>query len=132
MRIDVKHGIGDLAADAARVPPKAAKSMRTTVNTAARLGNQLAKDSARRTAGKHGKHYPNAMTWEPRAAFYGFGTGLISAEYGPEIGRPQGGMSFERGSRNQSRPHLNLARSADIIGGTLAQEIRSESAEWFW
>jgi hypothetical protein len=28
---------------------------------------------------------------------------------------PQGGMSFEFGSRNQP-PHLDLNRSADIIG----------------
>lgn len=59
------------------------------------------KHNATATAGEHGKHYPNAITTEMKLA--GFG---IAVETGPESGLPQGGMSFEYGSRNQP-PHLD-------------------------
>lgn len=129
-RIRVIHGIDDLASDMAKIPPMAAKDMKATVRQAAIVGNTLARDNARRSAGAHGKHYPKAFTWET-GSFFGFGGGAFTAEYGPEIGRPQGGMSFEFGSRNQ-KPHLDLARSADIMGGSLAQEVRGLPDKWFW
>ena len=37
-----------------------------------------------------------------------------------DVAKPQGDMSFERGSRNQP-PHLDLNRSADVIGPQLGQ-----------
>ena len=105
--------------------------MRAKVNEGARAGNTLAKDFARESAGKHGRHYYKAFTWEPTKTFHGFGASVYAAEYGPQIDRPQGGMSFERGSRNQP-PHLDLARSADIIGPSFAQEVRGLLDDWFW
>lgn len=130
-QVRVTHHIGRLAADMANIPPRARLDMRATVRDGIRAGNTLAKDFAKRSAGRHGKHYSKAFTTEMRPTFHGFGTTILSGEYGPDIARPQGGMSFERGSRNQ-KPHLDLARSADIIGGSFAQEVRRLPDRWFW
>lgn len=66
------------------------------------------RDNARATAGKHGKHYPRAITAEqiPRAD-------AVEWEIGPETRKPQGGMGagFEYGSRNQP-PHWDGTRAA--------------------
>lgn len=105
--------------------------MTAVVRDGARAGNLLAKDNAKRTAGRHGKHYPNAMSAETKSAFFGFGAGVYSAEYGPVVGRLQGSMSFEFGSRNQP-PHFDLAKSADVIGPSLAQEVRQGLDRMFW
>lgn len=61
---------------------------------------------ARHSAGRHGKHYPRAITDEVLS-----NVALI----GPESGLPQGGMSFEFGSRNQP-PHLDGSRALDKWG----------------
>ena len=129
IRVNVRHTIGDLASDLAKIPPMARKDLRAKVNEGARAGNMLAKEYARISAGAHGRHYHRAFTWESTGANL-FGNGY-SAEYGPQIDRPQGGMSFEYGSRNQ-KPHLDLNRSADIIGPSLAQEVRALPDNWFW
>lgn len=133
MHVRVRHGIDDLANDLARLPVKATTDMREVVRDATRHGNTIAKDSAKRSSGAHGKHYPNSFTWET-STFAGFGSRLFQGEYGPTIGRPQGGMGegFEHGSRNQRRPHHDLAKSADIIGGTMARELRDKIDGWFW
>lgn len=75
--------------------------------------------NARATSGQHGKYYPDAITAEPK-----FGIGSISAEVGPEEGRPQGGMGmgFEYGSRNQP-PHMDGNRAADVHEPLFAQAI---------
>lgn len=62
--------------------------------------------NARATSGQHGKHYPNAITSEVHGD---------EGEVGPDSGMPQGGMSFEEGSRNQP-PHLDGQKAADVVG----------------
>ena len=94
------------------------------------MGNAVAKNTGRRTAGRRGKVYPRACTWEA-SSFAGFGGAAYSAEYGPDSARPQGGMSFEFGSRNQP-PHLDLAKSADLIGPVMAKEAGDMIDGWFW
>lgn len=133
MRIHVTHGIDDLANDLAAIPGRAVKDMRDTVRQAAIVGNTVARDNARRTSGKHGKHYPKAFTWE-MSSFYGFGGGTFQAEYGPDAARPQGSMAtgFERGSRNQTSPHNDLANSADLMGPAFQGEVRRLPEKWFW
>ena len=74
----------------------------------------LATDFSSVPARKHGKHYHRAITAEKKHPL-----GLTWA-YGPDVAKPQGDMSFERGSRNQP-PHLDLNRSADVIGPQLGQ-----------
>jgi hypothetical protein len=128
--INVRYaGITDLANDMLGIVKKVPKDMIATVKDGARAGNLLAKDFARESAGAHGKHYHKAFTSEYRGR--GLFGSTYSAEYGPDAGRPQGGMSFEFGSRNQ-KPHLDLARSADIIGPSFAQEVRQLPDRWFW
>lgn len=121
--IRVRHSIDRLEADAARVPVKAAADMARAVRRNAEQGNRTAKANARRTAGSHGKHYPNSFTAESITP--------LTWEYGPDASRPQGGMSFEFGSRNQP-PHLDLAKSADIQGPKFAADVGSLSSRWFW
>lgn len=131
MRITVVHTLDGLEDDLRAMPRKEAREMTAVVRDGARIGNQLAREHARRTARKHGKHYPNAMTPETKKPFVGFGAAVYSAEYGPVVGRPQGEMSFEFGSRNQP-PHFDLATSADMVGPALVPEVRDALDRMFW
>lgn len=131
MRIKVTSHLADLQADCVKIATQAPKDMRATVRDGIKAGNTLAVAFAKQSAGAHGKLYPRAFSTELGGVFSGFGTSIFFGEYGPVVGRPQGGMSFERGSRNQ-KPHLDLARSADIIGPSFAQEVRRLPDGWFW
>jgi len=122
VRVTVTHSIGDLAADLAQIPPVAVKDMAAVVRKNAREGNKIAKAFAKESAGVHGKHYHKRFSAEMLSA--------LSWEYGPE-GRPQGEMSFEYGSRNQP-PHLDLAKSADLIGPAFAKDVGDKIDRWFW
>lgn len=106
--------IYDLAADYGRIPNRATQGVRGAVEQTAKRGNTLAQGFARSSAGEHGKWYHRAFSAES--------AGLLSWRYGPRVGPRQGGMSFEFGSRNQP-PHLDLARSADIIGPELQRSV---------
>lgn len=68
--------------------------------------------NARATAGAHGKHYPNSITYDTRLL-----ASTLVAEIGPDTSRPQGGMGmgFEFGSRNQP-PHLDGSTAIDALG----------------
>lgn len=128
MGVHVAHTIGDLKSDMLKIPRMVPGDARKVVREGARVGNIEARDNARRSSGKHGKHYPKAFTSEMKV--HGLG-GLYAAEYGPEADRPQGGMSFEKGSRNQP-PHNDLARSADVVGPAFYGEVRKLPDRWFW
>lgn len=130
MRIRVTHGIADLAADMQRIAVRVRPDMRAVVRDGVRVGADLAKANAKRTAGTHGKHYPKSITSEMNSGLGLFGN-TISGEYGPDASRPQGGMSFEFGSRNQPA-HLDLARSADIVGPSFERSVDEQVSEWFW
>jgi hypothetical protein len=108
--------IRTLAVDLGNVPGRATRSVAHAVEVVAKRGTTLARDFARESAGHHGWHYPYAITSERRDTL-----GLTWV-YGPDVSMPQGGMSFEFGSRNQP-PHLDLNRSADIIGTELAPKV---------
>lgn len=123
MRVTVVHTLRDFEADQTAVARKAARDMRDVVRDNLKAGNALAKASAKRTAGDHGKHYHKAFGWEM--------TGPTEGEYGPDSTMPQGDMSFERGSRNQP-PHLDIAKSADAIRLKFASDAARLPARWFW
>lgn len=112
----------------ADVPARSVKDGVAVVRDGIRIGGQLARANARRTARSHGKHYPSAITWEMKLVS---SFGLIVGEYGPDVSKRQGRMSFENGSRNQP-PHRDLAKSADLIGPAFAGEVRSKIPDWFW
>lgn len=130
MRVHVTHGIDDLASDLADIATRVKPDMRGVVRDGIRVGADLAKANAKRTAGSHGKRYPSSITSEMHSGLGLFGN-TISGEYGPDASRPQGGMSFEYGSRNQP-PHLDLARSADVVGPSFGRSVRDQIDEWFW
>lgn len=130
MGVRVVHGVDDLANDLLAISRRVRPEMRVAVNEAAREGNRLAKASAKRTAGEHGKHYHKAFSAEAHRGLGLFGN-TISAEYGPDASKPQGDMSFERGSRNQP-PHNDLAKSADVAASKLELKVDLRVSGWFW
>ena len=123
MRINVQHTVGDLARDAAKVAVSAKPKMAKVVRSNAQQGNRLAKGIARQSAGAHGKHYHRAFTAEALTP--------LSWEDGPDASMPQGGMSFEFGSRNQP-PHLDLAKSLDAQGPQFAKDAGDVLDGLFW
>lgn len=130
MRVRVVHDIDDLANDLVSISRRVRPDMRECVSESIDEGNKLAKANAKRTAGTHGKHYHKAFGAEMHRGYGLFGN-TISGEYGPDANKPQGGMSFERGSRNQP-PHNDLAKSADIAGEKLALKVNLRVDSWFW
>lgn len=123
MTVRVTHTLDSLDRDMRALPAKAARETAKVVRDNARLGNRIAKANAKQSAGRHGKHYHKAFTAEP--------IGPFEWEYGPDSARPQGGMSFEYGSRNQP-PHLDLNKSADVIGPKLRDDVGDMLDGLFW
>ena len=82
--------------------------------------------------GYNGKLYPRTFSTEMYGTgrFSG-GVSSYSGEYGPDSTLPQGGMSFEQGSRNQP-PHNDLAKSAEIIGPAFVRSVRDVLDDLFW
>ena len=93
-------------------------SLRSVIREEAQEIQRTWRDDARVKAGKHGKHYPNSITFETRA------TGVLAVEavVGPDPSRPQGGMSFEFGSKNQP-PHLSGQKAAQEAEDRLEQRM---------
>lgn len=114
-----------LAADLERVPELATRRIAEVVEDTAKRGNRIAKAFARESAGDHGKHYHNAFQAE-RAGLSG-----LTWVYGPNAAMRQGGMSFEFGSRNQP-PHLDLAKSADLIGPDFQRKVGDAIQKAMW
>lgn len=138
MRLSVEHRIGDLTNDLTWIGRNAQADMTGVVRNGIRIGNTVAKDNAKRSAGAHGgvskkgvRPYVRAFGYEMHGIRGGFGVYLISGEYGPDASKPQGNMDFERGSRNQP-PHGDLARSADLMGPALQREVHELPDKWFW
>lgn len=131
MRVIVINDLSDLTDDMTDIARGARKDMVGVVKEGIRVGAQVARDNAKRTAGKHGKHYPRSITASMNGIVSFGGVGGISGEYGPNSAMPQGGMSFENGSRNQP-PHRDLAKSADLIGPSFGQEVAQLPDRWFW
>jgi hypothetical protein len=122
-RIRVTHDIDDLANDLAAIPVTGARKFATTVRKNAEQGNRLARGYAKESAGAHGKHYHRAFSAEAITP--------LEWEYGPDASKPQGGMSFERGSRNQPY-HGDLDRSLDVQGPRFATDIGNDVDSLFW
>lgn len=130
MSVREHDNLDALAADLASIAKRAPVDMREVVRNGITAGNIIAQDYARISAGRHGKLYPRAMSASMHRGMGLFGN-VASGEYGPDINMPQGGMNFERGSRNQ-KPHLDLARSADRIVPSFQAEAQRLPDKWFW
>lgn len=121
--MSVSHSLGDLARDMDGIVAKTKAELPRIVGVNALRGRNLARENVRRDAPIYGVHYDDSITAEKR--------GSLSWEYGPDPALPQGGMSFEYGSRNQ-KPHLDLARSADRITPVMARDVRQLVDRLFW
>ena len=118
------HGdLSDLTADLREIATTTKPKLQRVVDYNAREGNKIAQAFAKESAGSHGVHYPKAFSAERIAP--------LENEYGPDSSKPQGDMSFEFGSRNQ-KPHLDLARSADVIAPRLERDVAKLAADLFW
>lgn len=127
MGVRVVHSIGDLANDLAEIPVRSTTELARVVRSNAEEGNRIARAFASQQHtmnSRYDVHYPKAFSAEMLSP--------MSWEYGPDIAKPQGGMDFELGRGRQSAPHLNLARSADIIGPKLAEDVRDVVDGLFW
>ena len=133
MRVSVHYqGLRDLESDMRGIPRRLYIEGAKVIREAARDGGTTARRIAKWTAGTHGRHYPSSITWDrTAAAALGEDGGSITASYGPDSSKPQGGMSFEFGSRNQ-KPHNDLANSADLIRPALYRNVDSLLDRLFW
>jgi hypothetical protein len=133
-RIRVTHTLDDLEGDFRHIERTARGDMRDTVRDGIRAGNELAKDFAKAKNGpnSHSRKYPGKFSAEMRPGLGLFGN-TFSGEYGPRH-EGQGELAgiLENGSRSGNAAQLNLARSADIIGPSFAQEVRGLIDHWFW
>lgn len=128
--IRCRHTFGDVADDLKTITRRAPKDMIKVVRAGIRDGERTARAFAKESAGAHGKHYPRAITSEMHNGFGLFGN-VYSGEWGPDVNKPQGDMSFEGGSRNQP-PHNDLAKSQDRVTPTFHAEAARLPAQWFW
>lgn len=117
MRVKCRHTVGRLDRDYREIPAQAAVGMVHIVRENIAYGRDLARHSAQESAGKHGKHYHKSITAELH-------TGGMSGEYGPDPKLPQGGMLFEHGEGRQTKPHLDLAKSADHLPASTSRDVR--------
>lgn len=124
----------DLEGDLRYIARTARGDMRDTVRDGIKAGNELAKDSARRHNGprSHSRKYPGTFSAEMHGGLGLFGN-TISGEYGPRhVGQGELAGILENGSRRGNVPQQNLAKSADVIGPSFAQEVRGLTERWFW
>lgn len=96
-----------LGAALVAAPAKAVGPMRSVMAAVGEATAEQWASNARATSGAHGVHYPESIDSEMVLS----GTS-IAVDVGPNAGMPQGGMSFEFGSRNQP-PHLDGAKALD-------------------
>lgn len=135
MKVTVRHTLRDFEDDQKDVAKRADRDMKACVRDGAKAGNEIAKAYAREKngPGSHAKYYPGTFAASAVRSFSGFGGSAYQAEYGP-LARGQGILApiLETGDRSENAPQMNLARSADRIGPSFAQEVRRLPDGWFW
>lgn len=137
-RVHVAHGIDDLLSDLRTIRRQVRPDGRKAVVRSLRLGNDEAKRLARakNDRSSHSRLYPGTFSVQMHSGVFGGGSlfgNVISGEYGP---RPAGqgllAPILENGSRSGNAAQQNLARSSDLAGEALQQNIRATAASWFW
>jgi hypothetical protein len=131
MRVRCDHsGITDLAGDLDKMTAEAPVELARTVRADAIEGNRIARAFA---SEQHSMHSDIDVPYQE--SFEAEEVGPHSWTYGPiDDGIPHGGSQatgYELGSRNQP-PHLDLARSVDIIGPQFADDIGETAVSLFW
>lgn len=94
-----------LAEAFARAPEEMGRGLLDAVEKSAAKLQQDWRTGARRSSGRHGKHYPSSITHDVSVT-----EGSVYADIGPEVSRLQGrmGKGFEYGSVHQP-PHMDGA-----------------------
>jgi len=123
MRIQIINHLDDLAADTRTVATTTKARMATVVRKNAVEANRTTARIARVSSGSHGKLYPRSFSAEAITPLWW--------EYGPDADMPQGGMSFNSGSRNQP-PHLDIEKGLDIQRPKFYRDISEEADDLFW
>lgn len=134
-RVRVTHTIGGLARDFRTIQRQAPREMTAVVREGIKVGAELAKDITSRRYSRFGIHYPRSMTatMNGPTSDIGGGGGLVySGDFGPDPKKKQGGMAFEEPSRNQRRPHTDIARTAMLMGPAFQGEVRRLPDRLFW
>lgn len=119
--ISVTHTLADLERDMIRVARKARSDMAEVVRLNTARGMGLARDSARKHSGPHGRLYFKRISMDMN--------GPLEGVYGP-TGDVEGnavGAGYRNGNDN-----LDLKRSADVIGPRFAREVHDLPDKWFW
>lgn len=122
----IRHSIGDLSADLAKIAAQTHPRMRGVVRDGLKVGTQLARQFAKESAGPHGKNYYKRITSNMDRGLGLFGN-TISGEYGPE-GTPKTefvGAGFRHGI------NTDLPRSADIVGPSFLRSVDDEVRDMF-
>lgn len=130
MRITCSHAIDRFASDLDRIAERMPVELARTVRASALEGNRIARAFASE------QHTMNSDIDVPyQESFSAEEIGPHEWEYGPvDDGVPHGGSQatgYELGSRNQV-PHLDLARSVDIIGQQFADDVLEAADSLFW
>lgn len=112
-------GLHELEADLIHAAAEALPAVTAVVKHSSEELRDTWRDTARVTAGRHGKLYPRSITYETRMS-----AGSILGEVGPDSSKPQGGMGrgFEYGSVHQP-PHLDGTKATDAIEPKFLSEI---------
>lgn len=111
-----KHNLGDLERDFNRSADGFRREAPRAVERTAKFGWRKAFRLAKRRSGDHGSRYPYAIDLEQN--------GPLEFEYFTNPDKPQGGMAFETGSRNQP-PHPDFAQSTDGLVHRLQRNVSS-------
>lgn len=118
-------GIPELVGDLEQAAVKAVPLMREAVKKNAEELRDTWRSNARATSGKHGRLYPNTITYETKNE-----GGGASAEIGPDSSKPQGrmGRGFEYGSVHQP-PHLDGQKAADVVEPKFVEAVALVAGE---
>lgn len=130
MRVRVTETLGDLERDCRAVAARPKADLPRVVARNAKRGNEIARTFASQ------QHTMNSDVDLPYSeSFSAEEINPLAWAYGPvDNGVKHGGgqaRGYEYGSRNQ-KPHLDLARSRDIIGPDFADDVADTAAGWFW
>jgi len=119
--VRVTHGIGDLAADIARIPPEAVTRGSAVVRRNIKQGEAIAKRLARESSGPHGKNYFKRIGSDM--------LGALEGEFGPhgDVENNAVGAGWRNGP-----PNTDLPKAADIIGPKFAAGIGEMVDGLFW
>lgn len=126
-RIVVLHGIDDLASDTLGIAKRVRPEMRAVVREGIKVGESLAKDNAKRSAGPHGSRYYKRITSSMHGDVTFGGVTGISGEWGPHDGGLPVGAGYRHGP-----PNTDMAVSADVVGPAFYGEVRRRVDAWFW